>query len=1057
MSDRSHSVPHFLLRTLILAALYYIVGRLGLLMAIPPGYATVFWPASGIALGFVYHYGYRLLPGVWLGSAVLNIANYFQGFNATLLINAFVIGLGSAAQAGVATWLIRRYTHEYMKLERIGDIFRFISLGGFLSGVISASIGVTILLSTHTIPFNNAMFAWWTWYTGDVLGIITFGPLVVLILHQTITPKIKTIVSLPILFVFSIVIGIFYLSQQWHEQQLKNEFSRDSLMIHQQVQQTFSLYEQELESLHSFYNSSADVERDEFHTFIMPALKRNPGIWRITWLPYIKQEQREVFEKHVQSDGFPMFQFQEPDPSKPGEMKRAGKRDFYFPVYYVEPFKPDETKRLGIDLGFERTRLMAMHRAIETNKPTATERIKFFTDKNNNQYGVLLLIPVYKKDMPTDTVEQRWLALKGFVAASYRFSDAISPIIKPWQERGISIELNDVNDDTGGQDLLYNSVNNSSTLPNQNLSFAFKESYPLQEFNQGWSINIYKSQAYVLAHVNWAIWATLIGGIFFTALFGALMLVIAGRTSEIELIVTERTLALKKAQALAEEANQAKSDFLANMSHEIRTPMTGIIGMIRLMKDMNLSIQKRHYIETISYSADALLQIIDDILDFSKIEASKLVLESVPFDLYVLCKEVTELFIIRAWEKGIELRLDYDGMCPKYFAGDPVRIRQILFNLCGNAVKFTEKGRVILSVNAREANEQFTHIDMAVSDTGIGIPIEKQQAIFKKFDQVDSSTSRKYGGTGLGLSITQELVHMMGSQIKVESIIGHGARFFFDLVLPIADEADIPLIETPSKERLHYSGIKALLAEDNLVNQEVISTFLANRSIHVTTVSNGQEALSLLEKRKFDIVFMDCQMPVMDGYDATVALREKLQLHDLPVIAITAHAFVDEKQYCLDVGMNDYIAKPIQEAQFDAMLKKWLPEKSGQKKDVAALLPELPEDEFLLDYAVLAKLRSSTGDQFEMIIQMYLQEAEDLLQRIKNAIHIHDADAIEFSAHSLKTASGQIGALTLHEQMKMIEGFAGQKKMARMLDYFDKAQATFERVKKALQTNVIRQ
>lgn len=622
------------------------------------------------------------------------------------------------------------------------------------------------------------------------------------------------------------------------------------------------------------------------------------------------------------------------------------------------------------------------------------------------------------------------------------FRDLMDPVLRSWHKHNIGIRVQQMR--ARGSEVLYESV---SAPKNSKKTFILIETFPLPFQGREWLVTIRKLPQET-ADLHWVQWVTLAGGIVFTSLFGALLLLITGRTAEIEQIVAERTDDLRKAQRQAEEANRAKSNFLSNMSHEIRTPMTGIISIARLLRSMDLGSLERHYVETINFSADALLQILDDILDFSKIEANKLELEHIPFDLHKLCKEVVELFVIRAWEKGLEFQLNYESGCPRHFAGDPGRIRQVLFNLCSNAVKFTEKGHIAITVKPEKSTNGLFVLHITVSDTGIGIPHGKQEQIFELFDQVDFSTSRKYGGTGLGLAITRRLLLMMNSDIRLESAPGEGSTFSFLLPLERVRPDDLPLSANRGEKKQFYPNATALLAEDNLVNQEVISAYLTNRGLKVSTAVNGEEALAKLRDHAFDIIFMDCHMPVLDGFGATARLRRMEGYQKLPVIAITALVMDDDRTRCLEAGMSDYLRKPISQEELDAVLNKWLPNASATAMPEVAVRPK-PGAE-ILDHAVLQELRTTMGGKFIGIIDMYCQDTESALKKIHAGIQADDAGAIEFAAHSLKTASGQIGAMALQAHLEQMEKQASAHYLDDMPMLYEKAMYLASLVKSAL-------
>jgi signal transduction histidine kinase/DNA-binding response OmpR family regulator len=528
---------------------------------------------------------------------------------------------------------------------------------------------------------------------------------------------------------------------------------------------------------------------------------------------------------------------------------------------------------------------------------------------------------------------------------------------------------------------------------------------------------------------------------------------------------------LRESQRKAEEASRSKSDFLANMSHEIRTPMNAIIGMTRLVQDTELDATQKKYLERIETSSAMLLGILNGILDFSKIEAGQLLLEERPFLMEPLLDSVYSTMINLAREKKLALNIDQADNVPEAFVGDAIRLGQILVNLVGNGIKFTDQGEVTVDIQVDEdhSTPEKCILLFSVKDTGIGIPGDKQHHLFQSFQQTDSSISRRYGGTGLGLAISRQLVQLMGGEIRVDSTEGLGSTFSFTIVLRPCPKSEVQKVcELDATNRNMVTELNVLLVEDNETNRELGTIILESSGQKVRVAENGLRALELLCKNRFDVVLMDVQMPEMDGITATRIIRAvekgrdpenvlpgllltglKRQLVDthIPIIALTAHAMDSDRRRCLDAGMDEYLTKPFQPWQVVEALQKFGGvDMASRQQDYADEKSLEPEDENRMEGNILNRVREHltlvyklNAEQVELMITTSAKSLAEHLDRAQQGVKENNFVMLREAAHAMKGNLLNLGlrdcsdiAATIEQSAQHDDSTSQQRRLANL-------------------------
>lgn len=488
-------------------------------------------------------------------------------------------------------------------------------------------------------------------------------------------------------------------------------------------------------------------------------------------------------------------------------------------------------------------------------------------------------------------------------------------------------------------------------------------------------------------------------------------------------ILLNTQIELKHAIQLAENSMKAKDQFLAHASHEIRNPLNGIIGLTRILLTTPLNEDQKKYMTTMKESSDTLMAVINNILDHSKIESGKILIEEIKFDIKLVVEAVKELLSFRSTEKNIKLHIEIDEYLPQFCIGDPVRLKQILLNLTDNAIKFTNKGEVKIKVDLIKENKNDMEVRFTVKDTGIGIPEKKLEMIFESYAQANLDTTRKYGGSGLGLTITKKLVELQGGTIHVKSIYKKGTTFFIDMKYKKYIEGTID--KKDDYTDMHADNIRILFIEDNSVNQMITKVALEDYGFSIEIASNGKEGLEILKQHSFDLILMDVQMPIMDGYQATQHIRKDPQFKKystIPILGITAYSTKSEAEKCISSGMNDYVLKPFNPRDLYTKIIRLLNDQSTEFsiKD-SRISDNNTKSANVIDLDYLRSITKNRSDLTKDMIKIFLDQLKFATEEIKKYLIENNILALKALAHKMKSSAGIMGIVILEDNFNKLE------------------------------------
>ena len=882
---------------------YFVVGHLLSNVSFQSQIVPIWLPA-GIALVGCYIWWLKFIPAVFIASFAFNYSVHpVDGFNQLIVghgLELMLIATGATLQALVGSALLRYWLGNPLDLASNKKILYLIVVVGIFVNLISSNIGIFALSAFNpSYSQENYWINLLYWWLGDSIGVLLATPALLSMINfagienQQKRSRILIVSSSTFLFFSVLILTEFFInfSNDTEEKSTKREIRSIENGLYRELNNSLA----QLQNLASFVQNSKNIDKANFSKFVNELVANQPTINGMSWNPMISQDEKQkheadlerIYGREIDIRGRPLLA-----------------KD---PIVYVRLIAPEKEnkKAIGFNVYSTEKRKLTLLAAEFSFQPKATPIIQLVQSESNAP-AYLLFFPVFDKNKE----------IKGYATGIFLAENMMHNALGSEGNKRFDYELYEHD-----HKAWFSSNNNSPLLRTDNRA----EFLEFQLAGQTWDLYLKVNKEFSLQQQSQSYLLLFILEFVIVVFIMLLILMMNSRQIELNILVEKRTELLNVMVKRSKDASLAKGRFLANMSHEIRTPMNAVIGFSSLAKLSKDESVIQDYLEKIEVSSALLLNIVNDILDISKVEANKLNLSHEVFDMNQSCSKINILFQTQAEEKDLTWSLINNIPNDLLFVGDQVRFEQVLVNLCSNALKFTKHGTILITFDVDIVNEFASSVVIRVKDSGIGIKEDDQKKLFNAFTQADDSTSREFGGTGLGLALSREISHLMKGDITIASEEGKGAEFIFECRMETSKEPPVSVAEVEKigfsshelkstlkiTEKRAVQDLRILVAEDNEINQLVIQALLEMQGISPVIVDNGAKAVDRVQVEEFDVILMDCQMPVLDGYRATQQIRQMDAFKLLPIFALTADVTEESKRKAKDVGFTGHLSKPI--------------------------------------------------------------------------------------------------------------------------------------------------